>query len=253
MNWIEIYHNYVIIKVKENKHMGDFTKSFNFKLIITFTLLFYASYALPNNPLLVRNQLQDALNHYRTSKHIVGMSMHVMSYRPRDTFSFTINSGKVARKSNIKINHDNLFQAGSITKSFTAATLLRLEANPKLHLNLNQKIRKWLPQYKKWRNVTIRQLLNHTSGIYNYVRLILNNTTNQYPNKQWTLPQLASYYEAAPIGVQPGTFGHAGAGGSMAFYDPEAKIGFCFAMNQMQAGVVTGGVSAMKCAEAIYA
>jgi CubicO group peptidase (beta-lactamase class C family) len=59
--------------------------------------------------------------------------------------------------------------------------------------------------------------------------------------------------DAAPIGVRPGTFGHAGAGGSMAFYDPAAKIGFCFAMNQMQAGVVTGGISAMKCAEAAYA
>jgi CubicO group peptidase (beta-lactamase class C family) len=56
----------------------------------------------------------------------------------------------------------------------------------------------------------------------------------------------------APIGVRSGTFGHAGAGGSMAFYDPTAKIGFCFVMNQMQAGVVTGGVSAMSCAEAVY-
>ena len=59
--------------------------------------------------------------------------------------------------------------------------------------------------------------------------------------------------EEAPIGVRPGTFGHAGAGGSMAFYDPDAEFGFCYAMNQMQAGVVTGGESAMKCAEAVYA
>ena len=58
--------------------------------------------------------------------------------------------------------------------------------------------------------------------------------------------------EAAPIGVRSGTFGHAGAGGSMAFYDPGAQIGFCYAMNQMQAGVVTGGESAMSCAEAVY-
>ncbi len=60
------------------------------------------------------------------------------------------------------------------------------------------------------------------------------------------------HHDAAPIGVQPGTFGHAGAGGSMAFYDPSARVGFCFAMNQMQAGVVTGEVSAMECAKAIY-
>lgn len=60
------------------------------------------------------------------------------------------------------------------------------------------------------------------------------------------------YDEVAPIGVRRGTFGHTGAGGSMAFYDPAAKVGFCFVMNQMQAGVVTGGVSAIRCAEAVY-
>ena len=58
--------------------------------------------------------------------------------------------------------------------------------------------------------------------------------------------------ELSPIGVRSGSFGHAGAGGSMAFYDPAARVGFCFVMNQMQQGVVTGGASAMACAEAVY-
>jgi CubicO group peptidase (beta-lactamase class C family) len=60
------------------------------------------------------------------------------------------------------------------------------------------------------------------------------------------------HHEQAPIGVCPGSFGHAGAGGSLAFYDPECQIAFCFAMNQMQEGVVTGGTSAMKIAQALY-
>ncbi|MEZ5559349.1 MAG: serine hydrolase domain-containing protein [Pseudomonadales bacterium] len=58
------------------------------------------------------------------------------------------------------------------------------------------------------------------------------------------------HHELAPIGVRSGSFGHAGAGGSMAFYDPGRRLGFCFAMNQMQEGVVTGGTSAMQLAEA---
>ncbi len=57
----------------------------------------------------------------------------------------------------------------------------------------------------------------------------------------------------APIGLRAGSFGHAGAGGSMAFYDPGRRLAFCFLMNQMQQGVVTGGTSAMACAEAVYA
>jgi CubicO group peptidase (beta-lactamase class C family) len=60
------------------------------------------------------------------------------------------------------------------------------------------------------------------------------------------------YHPEAPIGVRPGSFGHAGAGGSMAFYDPEVQLGFCFVMNQMQQGVVTGGTSAMLCAKTVY-
>ncbi len=60
------------------------------------------------------------------------------------------------------------------------------------------------------------------------------------------------HHEKAPIGVRPGSFGHAGAGGSMAFYDPAAKVGFCYVMNQMQQGVVTGGASAVACAESVY-
>ena len=61
------------------------------------------------------------------------------------------------------------------------------------------------------------------------------------------------HHPDAPICIRPGSFGHAGAGGSMAFYDPAAKLGFCYVMNQMQEGVVTGGISATEVAEATYA
>lgn len=58
------------------------------------------------------------------------------------------------------------------------------------------------------------------------------------------------YAEESPIGW-PGCFGHAGAGGSVAFCDPERNIGFAFVMNQMQQGVITGGTTAAACVEAL--
>ncbi|BCA96891.1 D-alanyl-D-alanine carboxypeptidase [Legionella antarctica] len=64
------------------------------------------------------------------------------------------------------INFEHVFDIGSITKSFTSLILLQLQTEGKL--SLNDSLGKWLPQYSNWSGVTLRQLLNMTSGIPNY-------------------------------------------------------------------------------------
>lgn len=63
------------------------------------------------------------------------------------------------------------YRAGSITKTFVATVLLQLEAEGRLHLD--DTVEDWLPGVVRGhghdgRRITLRQLLNHTSGIYNY-------------------------------------------------------------------------------------
>jgi D-alanyl-D-alanine carboxypeptidase len=65
---------------------------------------------------------------------------------------------------------DDTFSIGSITKAFTAATVLKLTEAGKL--SLDDTLDKWLPDVAAnipdGKNITVRQLLNGSSGIPNY-------------------------------------------------------------------------------------
>ncbi|MFH8620226.1 serine hydrolase domain-containing protein [Streptomyces sp. NPDC017979] len=63
------------------------------------------------------------------------------------------------------------YRIGSITKTFVATVLLQLEAEGRL--DLDDTVERWLPGAVRGnghdgRHITLRQLLNHTSGIYSY-------------------------------------------------------------------------------------
>jgi CubicO group peptidase (beta-lactamase class C family) len=64
-----------------------------------------------------------------------------------------------------------MFRIGSVTKQFTAAAIMRLIEQGKLSLDDN--LHKHLPEYPtQGHAVTIRNLLNHTSGIKSYTDLV---------------------------------------------------------------------------------
>jgi D-alanyl-D-alanine carboxypeptidase len=65
----------------------------------------------------------------------------------------------------VTIKPEMLFATGSITKNFVAVLILQLAENGLL--SLEDPLHKWLPPYQHIdSNITIRQLLNHTSGIF---------------------------------------------------------------------------------------
>ena len=109
-------------------------------------------------------EIQQILDHWRMRMDLPGATLSI--YLPNQETPLTFASGSTSYYDGEPVNSNTLFQAGSITKSFTSMIILQLEAEGKL--SLDDPITDYLPQYPQWQNVTIRELLNHTSGIFNY-------------------------------------------------------------------------------------
>jgi D-alanyl-D-alanine carboxypeptidase len=89
-------------------------------------------------------------------------------------------------------NPSSLFQIGSNTKAFTATIALQLEAEHKLRID--DPIGPFLPQYPAWKHLTIRRLLNMTSGIETYDNtLAFQRYYASHPYHNFTAAELISY------------------------------------------------------------
>ena len=69
-------------------------------------------------------------------------------------------------ESSIKADTETKYRIGSISKTFTAVLVLKALEDSKL--DLEQTIAKFFPTIKNANQITIRQLLTHRSGIYNF-------------------------------------------------------------------------------------
>ncbi len=67
---------------------------------------------------------------------------------------------------NIQNNPETKFRIGSLTKGFTAVAILQLEE--KGLLSVNDKLQKYIADYPRGNEITIKHLLTHTSGIPNH-------------------------------------------------------------------------------------
>ncbi|MDH3760555.1 MAG: beta-lactamase family protein [Gammaproteobacteria bacterium] len=77
------------------------------------------------------------------------------------------STGVTGQDPNTAVESDMLFGFGSITKTFVAAVVLQLAEENRL--GLEDPLEKWLEKYPNIDSkITIRQLLNHASGLYSY-------------------------------------------------------------------------------------
>jgi D-alanyl-D-alanine carboxypeptidase len=96
------------------------------------------------------------------------------------------------------------FRVASITKTFTAALIMQLVAEGRMRLS--DPVERWLPgQAPYGGQITVRQLLNHTSGVppYEDLQFLLDRLDN--PGQVFTAQQLLARADGKPLLFTPGT------------------------------------------------
>jgi Beta-lactamase class C and other penicillin binding proteins len=118
----------------------------------------------------ILQQIQSKLEEHRASAKFPGATV---GFVLPDGRSASISVGVADLQTKLPLKPSDRLLAGSIGKTFVAATALLLVEEGKL--NLDEKIENWLGN-EKWfarlpnaRDITLRMLLNHSSGIRNHV------------------------------------------------------------------------------------
>lgn len=95
---------------------------------------------------------------------------------------------------------ENVFEIGSMTKQFTAISILMLSEQGKL--NLEDSLSKFILDYPKGDEITIHELLTHTSGIKDFTRVkgLASISKNNLKPKE-----LIDFFKNEPMDFQPGT------------------------------------------------
>jgi CubicO group peptidase (beta-lactamase class C family) len=79
---------------------------------------------------------------------------------------FEKSYGLADREHHVPVIPQTTFRIGSIGKQFTASAILKLQEEGKL--SVNDKLSKYIPDFPRGNEVTLRHLLRHTSGIHSY-------------------------------------------------------------------------------------
>ena len=145
-----------------NIALATFEINYNRILFILFYLSISAFQI--SNSQSFENELNNYLKQYKTNKDVPSISCGV-SLNGKKTWIGV--AGLADIENSVPAKPNTLYRIASISKTITAVAIMQLVEQNKL--NLDEDIRTYLPYFpnKKWK-FTVRQLLNHTSGIRDY-------------------------------------------------------------------------------------
>ena len=119
---------------------------------------------IQNDEDLVATALQTLLAEQLLFTNGAGIAVSIED--KKEDRSFTAAAGVADSGTGALLSADMLFRIASITKTFVATALLRLTEMQKLALT--DTLDTWYPDYPEAAHITVKMLLNHTSGISDY-------------------------------------------------------------------------------------
>jgi D-alanyl-D-alanine carboxypeptidase len=151
----------------------------------------------------LKQTLQLKLDEWHRSANFPGATLGVVLANGE---AFGLAVGFSDRETKARLKANNRMLAGSVGKTFAAATALQLVKEGKI--GLDDKIEKylggepWFLRLPNAKEITVRQLMNHTSGLVRYEfkeRFTKDLTAN--PEKVWKPAELLAYLfdEKAPF------------------------------------------------------
>jgi CubicO group peptidase (beta-lactamase class C family) len=163
------------------------------------TLLVVSLVAIPQSPARVTtnvSRMEAVLQSFVAKKHFMGA---VLVARGNDIL-LDKGYGFANLEWMLPNSPKTKFRLGSITKQFTAASILLLQERGKL--NVNDPVKKYMPDAPvAWEKITIYNLLTHTSGIPDFIGFPDYSSLEPFAT---TPEQVVAQFRDRPLEFQPG-------------------------------------------------
>lgn len=128
-----------------------------------------------------RNSIYSSLNNILTKNKFSG----TVYLKIGNDFEYLKSDGYANYEEHINNSINTSYYTGSVTKQFTAVAVLKLIEDKKL--SIDDTLDKFFPNYKYGKKITVKNLLNMTSGIENYMY-----RSSHYDDSIYLCPEIES-------------------------------------------------------------
>jgi len=143
-----------------------------------------------------RKDVETLIQRYMEAAGVPGMS-YAIARHGKVIMKGAIGLAEVENEA--KLRPDSIFEIGSVTKQFTATLIMQLVKEGRIELDAA--VSTYLPDLPQaWQPVTITQLLNHTSGLPEYLSPVYGFNIR----KDYRDGEIVKMMEKFPLDYQPG-------------------------------------------------